>query len=274
MTNHHVIIALYKFVDLPDAESFGMQLLNTCNQLEIKGTFLVATEGLNGTVAGSREAIDQLLCYLKNEPRFSDLSYKESYAEIEPFQKMKVKLKEEIVTLKVPGIDPTKKVGTYVKPNDWNALIRDPETLVIDTRNHYEYELGTFEHAIDPMTENFRDFPEYVKQQLDPQKHKKVAMFCTGGIRCEKATAFMLEQGFETVYHLEGGILQYLQDIPKEESLWKGDCFVFDERIAVDHHLQPCDYVMCKQCDEVVSKAAQESIYFEEGVSCPRCVEH
>ncbi len=233
-----VVAALSKFATLTDYESLREPLFDYCMAHEIKGTLLLAAEGINGTVAGSRQAIDSLLSYLRADTRLVDLSHKESFYDEPPFHRMKVKLKKEIVTMGVEGIDPRHVVGTYVKPQDWNALISDPEVLLIDTRNDYEVELGTFKGAINPHTESFRQFPSYVAEHLDPTKHKKVAMFCTGGIRCEKSTAYLREQGFDEVYHLQGGILQYLEDVPEVDSLWQGECYVFDNRVAVDHQLQ------------------------------------
>jgi UPF0176 protein len=266
-----IVAALYKFAPLDDYQNMQPGLLDLCNAQGLKGTLLLAAEGINGTVAGSREGIDAMLAYLKSDPRLADLEHKESFAEEMPFYRMKVRLKKEIVTLGVPGIDPNKKVGTYVKPEDWNALISDPDVIVIDTRNDYEYDIGTFKNALDPHTTTFRQFPDYVSQNLDPSKHKKVAMFCTGGIRCEKASAFMLEQGFENVYHLQGGILKYLENVPKEESLWEGECFVFDQRVAVGHGLALSEYDQCYACRHPISPEEKASPHYMAGVSCPHC---
>lgn len=266
-----VVVALYKFVTLEDHQEMREPLLEKCRSLGIKGTLLLANEGINGTVAGTREAADALLAYLKADERLADLDYKESYFDELPFYRMKVKIKKEIVTLGVDGIDPNETVGHYVEPKDWNALISDPDVVVVDTRNHYEYELGTFEGAVDPETESFREFPEYVEKSMDPGKQKKVAMFCTGGIRCEKSTAYMLKQGFEEVYHLKGGILKYLEEVPEEESLWQGDCYVFDNRVAVNHKLEQGDYGMCHGCRLPISAEDRESEFYQEGVCCPRC---
>ncbi len=195
---------------------------------DIKGTLLLAQEGINGTVAGTQAAIEDLLTWLDTQPGLDNIVTKWSFDDEMPFYRTKVKLKKEIVTMGVEGIDPRKVVGTYVKPKDWNALISDPDVVLVDTRNDYEVKIGTFKNAVNPVTETFREFPEYVKQNLDPAKHKKVAMFCTGGIRCEKSTAYLKEQGFDEVYHLEGGILKYLEEVEQEQSLWEGECFVFD----------------------------------------------
>src|SRR5690554_1003166 len=266
-----VVAALYKFVALPDYQDIAPKLKDHFDSLGLKGTLLLAEEGINGTVAGTREAIDGLLDYLKGDERFVNISHKESFYEGMPFYRMNVKLKKEIVTMGVNGIDPQKIVGTYVKPQDWNALISDPEVVVVDTRNHYEYSIGTFERAIDPKTETFREFPEYVANHLNPAKHKKVAMFCTGGIRCEKSTAYLKEQGFDEVYHLEGGILKYLEEVPEQESLWQGECFVFDERVAVNHRLEKGQHDLCHACRLPISAEDKASELYQEGVSCPHC---
>lgn len=266
-----VVAALYKFVKLPDYQEFAPHLKTHCDEHGLKGTLLLAEEGINGTVSGDRAGIDSLLAFLAADGRFDNLSHKESLYDEQPFYRMKVKLKKEIVTMGVNGIDPQKIVGTYVKPQDWNALISDPDVVVIDTRNSYEYDIGTFERAIDPKTETFREFPAYVAEHLDPAKHKKVAMFCTGGIRCEKSTAYMKEQGFEEVYHLEGGILKYLEEVPEEESLWRGECFVFDNRVAVNHRLEKGIYDQCHGCRHPITEEDKLSAQYMAGVSCPRC---
>ena len=265
------VCAMYNFVALPDFESLRAPLLSFMEAQQIKGTLLLAAEGINGTVSGSQTDINALLQWLNSDQRLNPMSYKLSYDEQQPFHRTKVKLKKEIVTLGIDGIDPRQTVGSYVKPKDWNALISDPEVVVIDTRNDYEIEIGTFKHAIDPNTQSFRELPEYVANNLDPQKHKKVAMFCTGGIRCEKSTAFMKQQGFENVYHLEGGILQYLEDVPKEQSLWQGDCFVFDNRVAVNHDLEKSHYDQCYACRLPITEDDKASPLYESGVSCPKC---
>lgn len=267
----YIVCALYKFVSLENYESMRQPLTDVLEQNNIKGTLLLASEGINGTVSGSRNAIDNLLAYLNDDPRINPISFKESLDEEQPFYRTKVKLKKEIVTMGVEGIDPRQTVGTYVKPEDWNALISDPEVLLIDTRNDYEIEIGTFENAVNPKTDTFREFPEYVKTQLDPDKNKKVAMFCTGGIRCEKSTAYLKEQGFDEVYHLEGGILKYLEDVPKTDTMWKGDCFVFDNRVAVNHDLQKSHYEQCYACRLPITSEDKQSEHYEAGVSCPKC---
>ncbi len=267
----YIVCAMYKFVALENFEAMRQPLLTAMESNGIKGTLLLASEGINGTVSGTREGIDGLLQYLNADERINPISCKESLHEEQPFYRTKVKLKKEIVTMGVEGIDPRRTVGTYVKPADWNALISDPDVTVIDTRNGYEIEIGTFKHAIDPKTETFREFPEYVAKTLSPEKNKKVAMFCTGGIRCEKSTAYLKEQGFDEVYHLEGGILQYLEDVPKEESLWEGDCFVFDNRVAVNHDLEKSDYHQCYACRLPITDEDMRSEKYESGVSCPHC---
>jgi UPF0176 protein len=266
-----VVCALYKFVTLDDYQSMKQPLLDFMLKHEVRGTLLLAKEGINGTVAGSRSGIDALLAYLKNDPRLAELSYKESYTENAPFMRSRVKLKREIVTMGVEGIDPKRVVGTYVKPKDWNQLISEPDVLLVDTRNDYEVQVGTFKHAVNPQTDSFREFPDYVKTHLDPNKHKKVAMFCTGGIRCEKSTAFLKEQGFEEVYHLEGGILKYLEDVPQEESMWEGECFVFDDRVTVNHQLEKGDYDQCHACRLPITEEEKRSPLYQRGVSCPHC---
>jgi UPF0176 protein len=269
-----VVAALYKFAKLPDYRELQKSILEVCQKNGVFGSILLATEGINGTVAGNRQGIDALLKFLRSEPRFSDLEHKESFSQEMPFDRMKVKLKKEIVPLGVPGIDPNEKVGTYVPAEEWNALISDPDVIVIDTRNGYECDIGTFKGAIDPKTRRFRDFPKFVQENLDPSKHKKVAMFCTGGIRCEKASAYMLEEGFENVYHLKGGILKYLELIPPEKSLWDGECFVFDQRIAVGQGLEVGAHEQCYACRHPVSVEDQQSPKYRAGVSCPHCFDN
>lgn len=271
--NSIVVAALYRFTQLSDYEAIREPLLSFCQSQAIKGTLLLASEGINGTVAGSRQAIDALIAYLKSDPRLAELGHKESFCDTMPFYRMKVKLKKEIVTMGVEGIDPNMVVGTYVKPQDWNALISDPDVTLVDTRNDYEYDIGTFKGALNPQTTSFREFPAYVAENLDPKKHKKVAMFCTGGIRCEKSTALLKEQGFEEVYHLQGGILQYLEDVPKEESLWEGECFVFDNRVAVNHALEKGSYDQCHGCRHPITEEDKLSERYLQGVACPRCFE-
>ena len=272
MSEQYIVAAMYKFVRLPDYETMQPKLLAFCREQNIKGTLLLAEEGLNGTVAGSRAAIEALLLYLKSDERLNGLEYKESLSDELPFHRMKVKLKKEIVTMGQPDLKPIETSEVRVEPKDWNALISDPDVLLIDTRNEYEVQIGTFKNAISPDTTNFREFPDYVKQELDPAKNKKVAMFCTGGIRCEKACAYMLEQGFEEVYQLNGGILKYLEEVNTDESLWEGECFVFDSRVSVDHELAEGSYHQCFACRRPVSDEEIQSKDYQEGVSCPRCI--
>jgi UPF0176 protein len=247
------------------------RLLNVCLAADTRGTLLLAREGINGTIAGSREAIDEVLAFLRSDPRLADIEHKESFDDHMPFYRMKVKLKKEIVTMGVDGIDPNQRVGTYVKPGDWNALVNDPDVLLVDTRNDYEYGIGSFKGAVDPQTQNFREFPQYVRSHLDPRKHRKIAMFCTGGIRCEKASAFMLNEGFEEVYHLQGGILKYLEEVPTEDSIWEGECFVFDHRVAVDHKLEKGQYDQCYGCRHPITEQDKQSDKYQKGVCCPLC---
>lgn len=266
-----VVCALYRFVALDNYKEIQQPLLDIMNTNGVKGTLLLASEGINGTVAGTRENIDNVINWLKLDPRLERLTTKESYDVENPFYRTKVKLKKEIVTMGIEGIDPNRTVGSYVKPKDWNALISDPEVLLVDTRNDYEISIGTFENALDPKTTNFREFPAYVKENLDPAKHKKVAMFCTGGIRCEKSTAYLKEQGFDEVYHLEGGVLKYLEEVPEEETMWKGECFVFDNRVSVNHKLEKGQYDQCHGCRLPITEDDKKSEKYMEGVSCHQC---
>jgi UPF0176 protein len=265
------VAALYKFVTLDDYRALREPLLETCVAAGVRGTLLLAREGINGTIAGSRSGIDAVLHNLRSDLRLADLEHKESRDTEMPFHRMKVKVKNEIVTMGVAGVDPNARVGTYVKPRDWNDLINDPEVLLIDTRNDYECDIGSFRGALDPRTTNFREFPQFVRANLDPGVHKKVAMFCTGGIRCEKASAFMLNEGFEEVYHLQGGILKYLEEVPPQDSAWEGECFVFDNRVAVDHRLQKGRYDQCYGCRHPITEQDKQSGQYERGVCCPHC---
>lgn len=266
-----IVATFYKFVKLEDCAEKKQSLLSFCQEKGIKGTIILAKEGINATIAGTRQGIDAVLELLHSDPRFAGLEYKESLSNSYPFERMKVLLKKEIVSLGVDDIDPSEKVGTYVSPQQWNQLISDPEVILVDTRNEYEVNIGSFKGSNNPHTDSFREFPEYVKHNLDPNKHKKVAMFCTGGIRCEKATSFLLKQGFKEVYHLQGGILKYLEEVPAKESLWQGECFVFDERVAVKHGLELGSYDMCLGCGHPISEAEKHSPEYEEGICCPHC---
>jgi UPF0176 protein len=266
---------MYLFVNLPRFETLRDPLLNFCLSRGIKGTLLLASEGINGTVAGPKKSVLELLDYLKNDPifegNFKGLGHKESWSDKHPFYRMKVKLKKEIVTLGVPGVSPTNVVGKYIKPRDWNSIISDPDVVLIDTRNDYEYAIGTFKNAVNPKTQTFREFPEFVKSNYNPKKHKKVAMFCTGGIRCEKASSYMMSEGFDEVYHLEGGILKYLEEVKPDESLWQGECFVFDQRVAIKHGLEVGEFDQCYACRYPLSKEDMESEKYTPGISCPHC---
>ena len=269
--NQIVVCALYKFVTLENFQGLRQPLHNVLEANQVRGTLLLANEGINGTIAGSRAGINNVLNWLRNDPRLSDIGYKESFTDSMPFNRAKVKLKKEIVTLGVEGIDPKRVVGTYVSPADWNQLISDPEVIVVDTRNDYEFKVGTFKNALNPNTETFREFPRFVKENLSPEKHKKIAMFCTGGIRCEKSTAFLKEQGFNEVYHLKGGILKYLEEVPATETLWEGECFVFDERVTVNLELEKGNYDQCNACRLPITEVDKASDKYQQGVSCPHC---
>ncbi len=268
-----VVCALYHFVILEDFESIKPPLLTVMEDNDIKGTLLLAREGINGTVSGSQQAINILLRWLKSDARFKQLVSKQSYDDHQPFYRTKVKLKKEIVTMGVENIDPKKIVGTYVKPKQWNQLISRDDVILIDTRNDYETAIGSFKNAVDPDTTTFREFPHYVADNLNPKKHKKVAMYCTGGIRCEKSTAFLKQQGFDEVYHLEGGILKYLEEIPEEESLWEGECFVFDNRVSVNHNLEKGSYNQCFACRMPLSEQQMQHQDYQKGVSCHYCID-
>jgi UPF0176 protein len=272
MSSPIVIAALYRFVRLDSFESLRQPLLQFMLDNQVRGTLLLAAEGINGTVAGSEASIMRLLDYLREDGRLRDLDYKLSYDDEIPFYRSRVKLKREIVTMGVDDIDPAQG-GTYVEPRDWNALISDPEVTLIDTRNDYESAIGSFDGAILPETTTFREFPAYVKQHLDNDKQRKVAMFCTGGIRCEKSTAYLRQQGFDEVYHLRGGILKYLEEVPEAESKWHGECFVFDNRVSVNHALEKGSYDQCHACRRPITRQDMLSDKYQPGVSCPACHE-
>lgn len=266
-----VVSALYKFVTLEAFGSLKNPLLRLMEKHGIRGTFLLAREGINGTVAGSAAAIEALYAWFNEQPGLENISHKESYHDVMPFNRTKVKLKKEIVTLGIEGLDPKKIVGTYVKPSEWNALISSDDVTVIDTRNDYEFQIGTFKKAINPQTTTFREFPTFVSDHLSPEKNKKVAMFCTGGIRCEKSTAYLKTLGFDEVYHLEGGILKYLEDVPVNESLWEGECFVFDERVAVNHDLEKGHYLQCHACRYPITESDTMHPDYIKGIRCHHC---
>ena len=267
----HAICALYKFTRLDDFEDIQKPLRSFLDSLSVKGTLLLAREGINGTISGSKESLENVLDYLKADERFHGLEYKFSYSKKIPFRRLKVKLKKEIVTMGLTEIDPTHSVGTYVKPKDWNNLINDPDVVLIDTRNNYEYEIGSFQGAINPNTETFREFPSFTKNTLEKYRNKKIAMFCTGGIRCEKSTAYLKSKGYENVFHLQGGILKYLEEVKEEESLWEGECFVFDDRVAVKHNLEQGQYDQCHACRFPITEEDTKHPHYEKGASCPRC---
>ena len=269
----YLVAALYHFVKVENHERLHAPLQALCEENDVRGTLLLAHEGINGTIAGPDGGVHAVLRYLRAQPEFAGLEHKESRASKRPFLRMKVKLKKEIVTMGVETIDPTRVVGTYVAPEDWNALISDPDTIVIDTRNDYETAIGTFRGAVDPDIRTFRDFPEWVREHGEFKSRPKIAMFCTGGIRCEKATAFMKQEGFDEVYHLKGGILKYLEEVPAEESLWEGACFVFDERVSVVHGLGEGNHQLCRACRNPLTAEAIVSPRYEAGVSCPSCYE-
>ncbi len=266
----YLVTTFYKFVALPDYQSRREPVLQACVAGGVCGTILLAEEGINGTIAGAPDNVRAILALFAADDRLGEVPCREAWSDRQPFQRMKVKLKSEIVTLGHPDIRPSEQAGTYVEPEAWNQMISDPEVLVIDTRNAYEVQLGSFPHAVDPGTDFFREFPDYVQRQLDPQQHRKVAMFCTGGIRCEKASAYLRNQGFEQVYHLKGGILNYLEKIPAEQSLWKGECFVFDERIAVKQALEQGDAERCR-CGYPVVAADKASEFYVPDRSCAHC---
>jgi UPF0176 protein len=271
------VMAIYKFADLPDAEAIQPLLAKLCCSHGIKGTLILAPEGINGTVAGTVAAIDALAAELFGGQMFGDrlagAEVKYSTAEAMPFLRMKVRLKPEIVTLRAPEANPAKQVGTYVEPENWNALIERNDVVLVDTRNDYEVGLGTFQRALDPATKSFTEFKDYVEANLDPQRDKKVAMFCTGGIRCEKASSYLLSKGFEEVFHLKGGILKYLETVPESESRFAGECFVFDERVSVGHGLVEGEATLCRACRHPLTLADRADPAFSEGVSCPYCAD-
>jgi len=266
-----VVVALYKFTPFPSFVDYRQVIYRKLCEQGVKGTLLIAHEGINGTIAGSQMGIDRVLNYLQSIPELGELDHKVAYHDDMPFYRTKVKLKKEIVTMGIDDIDPRTDAGQYITPQNWNALISDPEVLVIDTRNAYEVQIGSFKNAINPKTNTFREFPDYVKANLNKNKHKKVAMFCTGGIRCEKSTAYLKQQGFDEVYHLQGGILKYLEEVPEEASMWQGECFVFDNRVAVDHDLNQGSYEQCYACRMPITPADKASVHYVKGESCPHC---
>lgn len=267
----HIIAALYHFTRFSDPAALQGPLLALAKDQGVKGSLLLASEGINGTIAGTRTGIDAVLAHIRALPGCGDLEWKESWSETAPFGRMKVRLKREIVSMGQPDIDPKARVGHYVAPADWNALISDPDVAVIDTRNDYEYAIGTFEGAVDPKTHSFREFPAWWEANKDRFHNKRIAMFCTGGIRCEKSTNYLLGQGVPEVYHLKGGILKYLEEVPQAESLWNGECYVFDGRVSVGHGLVPGPYTACHACGRPITDADKTRPEYEQGVSCHQC---
>ena len=267
------VTALYHFTRLPDPAGMRPGLVAACAAAGVKGSLLLAGEGINGTIAGERPGIDAVLAHIRAWPGFAGLEWKESAANSMPFGRMKVRIKREIVTMGQPDIDPKARVGHYVVPEDWNDLITAPDVVVIDTRNQYEVQIGTFQGAIDPGTHAFREFPAWWQANKDRFHNKRIAMFCTGGIRCEKSTNYLLGQGVGEVFHLRGGILKYLEEVPETASLWQGECFVFDERVSVGHGLKPGDFTACRACRRPLSDADRASAHYENGVRCPQCVD-
>ena len=270
-------MAFYGFTAMEGLPALQQELKALAEQGSVRGTILLAEEGVNGTISGPDAGVTAVLDRLRQLPGLGGLEAKFSRAEQQTFHRLKVRLKREIVTMGCPTVKPAEQVGTYVPPEQWNALIADPDTLVVDTRNRYEVEVGSFAGAIDPGTESFREFPAWVEQTLRPlveeTQPKAIAMFCTGGIRCEKSTAYLLQQGFENVHHLQGGILKYLEEIPEERSSWQGECYVFDQRVSVNHQLQPGSYSLCHACGLPVSPAQRLDPSYREGISCPHCID-
>jgi len=267
------IAALYHFTCFDAPDSLRAPLQQLCEANSIRGTLLLAREGINGTIAGTRAGIDAVLAHIRALPGCAALEHKESFADIMPFARMKVRLKREIVTMGQPDVDPLKGTGHYVEPAEWNELIASDDVVVIDTRNDYEVAIGTFEGAVDPRTRSFREFPKWWKENRERFHNKRIAMFCTGGIRCEKSTNFLRQQGIDEVYHLKGGILKYLEEVPKSESRWNGECFVFDGRVSVGYGLQPGPYDLCHACRRPIAPEDRTRPEFEEGVSCHRCID-
>jgi UPF0176 protein len=265
------VAAFYTFTKIEDPATLQVSIEDCCRQNDVRGIVLLATEGINSTIAGTREGVLAVLHFLQEDERFTNLTWKESLAKKQPFRKLRVRLKKEIVTMGVTGIDPSRLVGTYVKPEDWNDLIDDPNVIVLDTRNDYEVEIGTFKNAINPDIAAFGELPQWIKDNIDIDEEPRIAMFCTGGIRCEKSTALLKEAGVKDVFHLEGGILKYLEQVPEDQSRWDGQCFVFDERVSVGHGLEVGEYELCRACRYPICDEDRTSTKFVEGVSCPRC---
>jgi UPF0176 protein len=267
----YLIATFYHFTPLPDFCGLKLTYLEKCEELGVKGTLLLAAEGINGTLAAEEQSLRTFLEILRRDCRFADLKHKESWVDEEPFVRLKVRLKKEIVSLGILGVDPANIVGEYVKPKDWNALIKQPDVVVVDARNRYEIAMGSFPGAVDPQTTSFREFPAWVEHQQDLTPDTRVAMYCTGGIRCEKASSYLLQQGFKEIYHLEGGVLKYLEDIPEQDSLWDGECYVFDRRVSVDHELNPGRFSLCRACGRPIDAGEMKGPHFVEGVACSHC---
>lgn len=269
--NIYTVASFYKFAPFPEYMQWRQPLCEKGEAHQVRGSVLLAPEGINGTIAGPQAGVTAVLEYIRSDDRFAQMPHKTSYSDIQPFGRMRVRPKDEIVKIGIDSIDPTDQVGEYISPEDWNQLIRDPDVTVIDTRNEFEVQIGSFKGAINPHTEAFNHFPRFAARNLDPDVHQKIAMFCTGGIRCEKATAFLLQQGFKNVYHLEGGILNYLEKISPEQSLWQGNCFVFDDRVTVNHNLEPEYVELCYACQTPISDALRHSPHYRQFIHCPNC---
>lgn len=272
MKKKYLNVAFYKFIHFPNYIAYQSKILNFCVERNIKGTILLAEEGINVAAAGTKKNIYELLSFLKADNRFSDITHKESYSEAIPFHRMRVKLKKEIVSLGRPNINLSNPSGIRVDPKNWNILLADPDVVLVDARNDYEYQIGTFKNAISPKTTNFREFPAFIKEKLNTKENKKIAIFCTGGIRCEKASSYMLSKGFENVYQLNGGILKYLDEIETDKSLWEGECFVFDSRVSVDSELAKGNYEQCYACRRPLSEKELQSNLYQKGISCAYCI--
>ena len=272
-SNEILVATLYKFFKVNDLVALQDQLYAICNKNNVMGTILIANEGVNGTIYAKPREIEKTLISIQKDDRFSEIEIKYSSTNKQPFHKMRVRLKKEIVTIGLPEINPNKTVGTYVKPEEWNDIISDPDVILIDTRNKFEIKIGSFKNALDPRTTSFRDFPEWVKKfkQDKTNTNKKIAMYCTGGIRCEKASSLMKEEGFNEVYHLQGGILKYLEQVEKEKSLWEGECFVFDDRVCLTENLEVGSYKMCFACRMPITEDELNDDRYEEGISCLYC---
>ena len=266
------IAAFYQFTSFADPDGLRPELREVAASNQVRGTVLVAPEGINATIAGPQEGVQAVLNHVRSLPGCADLEWKEAWADLQPFRRLKVRLKKEIVTLGVP-VDPNARVGTYVEPDQWNAIVEDPNTVVIDTRNDYEVGIGTFRGALDPGTESFGEFPDWWAANRDKLEGKRVAMFCTGGIRCEKASSWLLDQGVPEVLHLKGGVLKYLEEVPAEQSTWQGECYVFDDRVAVGHGLTYGTHTMCHACGRPVSEADRQDPAWQDGISCPACID-